>query len=173
MQSYLDDGWEHKSLQRGRKSPTKGLIWINKDNEHKCVIEDELQSYLDDGWELGRNVTPTKNKISIKKGGQSKYVFESELQSYLDDGWRLGSTTRNKGKVTVYDPTQNKFIQTDANDPRYLSGELKLKLQMIDPHAKGTKYINKDGILKRIKPELLQQYLDDGWELGMKKKNKL
>ena len=79
--------------------------------------------------------------------------------------------SRNKGKVTAFDPSINKFIQVDKDDPRYLSGELKTKFQLKNGYTKGTIYINKNGQLKRINPSLLQQYLEDGWELGMKPKN--
>jgi len=33
-------------------------------------------------------------------------------------------------------------------------------------NSKGTKYINKDNIIKRVKPEVLEKYISDGWQLG-------
>ena len=171
LQQYLDDGWEQKSKCRGRISPTKGMTWICKGNEQKIIKKEELQQYLDDGWIRARNVRPLSGTICILKDNVEKYIQKEELQQYLDDGWIKKGKSRNKGKVTVLDPSINKFIQVDKNDPRYLSGELKISLQLKNGYTRGTIYVNKNGQLKRINPQLLQQYLNNGWELGMKPKN--
>lgn len=169
LQSYLDDGWEKKSRCRGRISPTKGMIWICKENEQIIIKQEELQSYLDDGWIRARITKPLKNTICITKNGEKeKFVKQEELQSYLDDGWEKKGKSRNMGKVTVFDPTIQSYIQTNKTDPRYLSGELKTILQIQNTVAKNTKYMNKDGKIKRIKIEKIEEYLNDGWKLGMK-----
>lgn len=36
---------------------------------------------------------------------------------------------------------------------------------------KNTKYINKNGITKRIKPEQIDSYIQDGWVFGRSKPN--
>ena len=170
LQQYLDDGWEQKSKCRGRISPTKGMIWICKGGEHKIIKKEELQQYLDDGWTRARNVRPLLGTICILKNDVEKYIQKEELQQYLDDGWVKKGKSRNKGKVTVFDPITKLYIQVEKTNPRYVSGELKTKLQISNTNAKNTKYINKDGQVKRVKVDKLTEYLDNGWVIGMKSK---
>ena len=172
LQQYLDDGWEHKSKCRGRVSPTKGMIWICKEDERKIIRKEDLQQYLDDGWVRTRNVRPLLGTICVLKNDVEKYIQKEELQQYLDDGWIKKGKSRNKGKVTVFDPITKSYIQVEKTNPRYVSGELKTKLQILNTNAKNTKYINKDGQVKRVKIDKLTEYLDNGWELGMNPKNK-
>ena len=176
LNEYLKKGWIKQSKCKGRVSPTKGMVWVCKGDEMKIIKKEELQVYLNDGWVNKRNVSPCKNKIGIIKDGINKFVNEEELQVYLNDGWVEGMSTRNKGMVTVYDPLKpnEKCFSVTKDDPRFISGELKLavfkKYNMgLGGSCKGLKYINKDGVIKRVKPEELQSYLNDGWSLGMKK----
>lgn len=108
----------------------------------------------------------------------SNIETKEDLQAYLNDGWVLGMSTRNKCMVTVYNPLKpsERCFSISKDDPRFLSGELKLasfrKYDMgLGGPCKGLKYINKDGIIKRVKSEELQSYLSDGWNLGMRKQN--
>ena len=178
LKEYLKKGWIKQSKCKGRVSPTKGMVWVCKGDEMKIIKKEELQVYLNDGWINKRNVSPCKDKIGIIKDGVNKFVNEEELQVYLNDGWNLGMSSRNKGMITVYDPKtpESKCFSVSKDDPRFLSGELKLasfkKYDMgLGGSCKGLKYINKDGIIKRIKPEEIQYYLDNGWNLGMRKNN--
>ena len=153
-----------------------GRTHVVKDGECKFILKEELQQYLDDGWEhkskcRGR-VSPTKGMIWICKEDERKIIRKEELQQYLDDGWIKKGKSRNKGKVTVFDPITKSYIQVEKTSPRYVSGELKTKLQILNTNAKNTKYINKDGQVKRVKIDKLTEYLDNGWELGMNPKNK-
>ena len=169
LQSYLDDGWVQKSRCRVRISPTKGMVWVCKENEQIIIKQEGLQSYLDDGWIRTRITKPLKNTICVTKNGEKeKFIKQEELQSYLDDGWVKKGKSRNKGKVTVFDPIKQSYIQVDKTDPRYISGELKTRLQIQNTIAKNTKYMNKDGKIKRIKLEKIEEYLKNGWKLGMK-----
>lgn len=169
LQSYLNDGWEKKSKCKGRLSPTKGMNWICKGDEQIMVKREELQSYLDDGWVRMRITQPLKNTICVTKiGEKEKFIKREELQSYLDDGWEKKGKSRNKGKVTVFNPITQTYIQVDKSDPRYLSGELKNRLQIQNTIAKNTKYMNKDGEIKRVKLEKIEEYIKNGWKLGMK-----
>lgn len=111
-------------------------------------------------------------RTHIVKDGECKFILKEELQQYLDDGWIKKGKSRNKGKVTVFDPITKSYIQVEKTNPRYVSGELKTKLQILNTNAKNTKYINKDGQVKRVKIDKLTEYLDNGWELGMNPKNK-
>lgn len=175
LDKYLKKGWIIRSKCKGRISPTKGMVWVCKGDEMKIIKKEELQSYLNDGWTNKRNVSPCKDKIGIIKNGINKYVDVDELQSYLNDGWEEGMSSRNKGMVTVYDPLKpnEKCFSVVKDDPRFISGELKLavfkKYNMgLGGSCKGLKYIHKDGKIKRVKPELIPQYIIDGWSVGMK-----
>ena len=171
LQKYLDEGWEKKSKHKGRISPTKNMVWVSKNNIQKMITPDELQKYLDEGWERARITKPLLNTICVtKEGEKEKFIEPSELQKYLDEGWEKKGKSRNKNKVTVFDPTLQKFTQVDKENPRYISGELKTKLQIQNHNAKNTKYMNKGGVIKRVKLENIDKYLNDGWEFGMKSK---
>jgi hypothetical protein len=147
------------------------MIWLSKNDNQILIKREELQSYLDDGWTKTRLTKPLINTICITKGDEKeKFIQKEELQFYLDDGWVKKGKSRNKGKVTVFDPILNKFIQIDLTDPRYISGELKTKLQLQNTNAKNTRYMNKDGVVKRIKFEKINEYIQDGWRLGIKPK---
>lgn len=171
LQYYLDDGWVQKSKCKGRISPTKGMFWVCKEGQQKIIKPEELQTYLNDGWERTRMTNPLLNTICVSNAdGKGKFIKPEELQTYLNDGWERKGKSRNKGKVTVFDPSSQKYIQVDKDNPRYVSGELKTKLQIQNTNAKNTKYMNKDGVVKRIKLDDIEKYINDGWEMGMKPK---
>ena len=167
LQQYLDDGWVQKSRCKGRVSPTKGNIWIHRDGIMKCINKMELNNYIDNGWQRGRLVNTLKNRIGIMKGGVSKYINSEDLDKYLNEGWQKGMQSRNKGKITVYDET-GKVFHINKDDPRWINKEVTLVQFKNGPSCKDLKYINKSGNIKRVKPELLQQYINDGWKIGMK-----
>lgn len=169
LQQYLDDGWVQKSRCKGRVSPTKGNIWIHKDGIMKCINKDDLETYIKDGWQKGRLVNTLKNQIGIMKDGVSKYINPEDLDKYLSDGWQKGMQSRNKGKITVYDET-GKVFHITKDDPRWINKEVKLVQFKNGPASKGTVYVHNDTQIKRVKKDKLQEYLDNGWELGMKPK---
>ena len=172
LQMYLNDGWIQQSLCKGRISPTKGMIWVCRDDKQILIKPEELQMYLNDGWIRTRITKPLKDTICITKDGEKeKFIKPEELQMYLNDGWDKKGKSRNKGKVTVFDPLLQKYIQVDKTDSRYISGELKTKLQIQNTNAKDTKYMNKDGKVKRIKFDKIDEYLKMGWSMGMNPKN--
>lgn len=94
----------------------------------------------------------------------------------------------NKNIITVKN-NDGKTIKVSKDDPRYLSGELvgtmkdrkhseetKNKISKANSISQkgnknsqyGTCWITKDSINKKIKKELLQSYIDDGWIKGRK-----
>lgn len=72
----------------------------------------------------------------------------------------------NIGKVNVKDKDGNEF-RVSKEDPRYLSGELVVAF-------KGSVWVHKDELQKSkcVRPEKLQQFLDDGWIKGLVYYNK-
>ena len=175
LDEYIKDGWEIKNKHRGRTSPTKDKVWIYKEEQRKCVNKSSVDSYVKNGWVIGRNISPVKNLIGISKDGVNKYINPTELDIYLNKGWTKKMSSRNRDMVTVYDPSipNGKNFSVSKYDPKYLSGELKLsafrKYHTGQPGpCSGLKYIHKNDKIKRVKPELLEQYLKDGWIIGIK-----
>lgn len=168
LQQYLDNGWERKSNQKGRISPTKGMVWVCKDDEQKIIQKNELQQHLDNGWIQSRITKPLSGTVCVTKDDVEKFVQKDELQQHLNNGWIKKGKSRNKGKLTVIDKDGN-YIQINKTDPRWLNNEVKLAMFKNGPSCKGLKYIHKGNNIKRVKLDLIQQYLDDGWKLGMRK----
>lgn len=168
LSQYINEGWEKKSKQKGRISPTKGMVWVCRDDKQKIIQKDELQQYLNDGWTRSRITKPSVGSVCVTKDNIERFVQKDELQQYLNDGWVKKGKSRNKGKLTVVDKEGN-YIQIDKTDPRWLNNEVKLAMFKNGPSCKGLKYIHKGHDIKRVKPNLIQQYLDDGWKLGMRK----
>ena len=117
-------------------------------------------------------------------------IFMINKNEFDENIHRISKNHFQKGKVLVKDCTGNRFF-VNVDDERYISGELqanytgykftdeqKLKLKQkfkAINHQKGeknsqfgTKWITKDGITIKVKKEVLNDYLDNGWKLGMK-----
>lgn len=169
LDTYIKDGWILQSPCKRRISPTKGKVHISKNGKSIMVDRNELQSYIDDGWENCRNVTPLKGTICITKEGNNLYISPEDVQKYIDDGWLRGGTSRNKGKLTCSIDGGKTYIQLDKNDPLVLSGQAKTATQLKGgEYCKGKKYIHKDGVVKRVIPDQLNEYINNGWKLGIK-----
>ena len=53
-----------------------------------------------------------------------------------------------------------------------INKEVKLIQFKNGPASKGTIYIHNEDQIKRVKKDKLQEYLDNGWKLGMRDKSK-
>ncbi len=167
IQKYLDDGWIIRGHTKGRQSPTKNMVWVKKNDEQTIIYKSNLQKYLDDGWELGRNTSSLNGLIGVKKGVQNKYIHPDEVELYIENGWTLGMSSRNKNMVTVSVNEGKSWFQVSKDE--YNSNKNKyITIAHIKPTCKGLKYIHKDGVVKRIPVDKIQQYINDGWKLGIK-----
>lgn len=115
-------------------------------------------------------------RVGIHKDGQNKYVKPKELQTYLDEGWIRGGEPR---------PEYIKECVSKANKGRKASPELRARLSEChkgfrhteEAKAKmsqntkgknlGKKHINKNGVHIAVPASELEQYLADGWKLGI------
>lgn len=139
-----------------------------------------------------KNARPfPKNSIFVYlKSDKDKKIFMINKNSFNKNIHNIAESHFQKGKVLVKDNSNNKFF-VDVNDPRYLNGELihiskgykftdtqksklRNKFKEIN-HQKGeknsqygTKWINKNGITKKVKKDELEFYILDGWKIGMK-----
>ena len=170
LNKYKELGWEIRSKNRGRTSPTKGMVHLIKDNESIMVQKTDMQKYINDGWENKRNVKPLQGTICLVKDGKNLYVKPQEIQSYLDEGWIKGGTSRNKGKLTCTLDGGKTYVQLDKDDLLVLSGKAKTAFQLREPPCKGLKYIHKGTIVKRVKESELELYIKEGYKLGIKDK---
>jgi len=136
------------------------------------------------------------NKEILKFFDTAKEAFEYEAEIVTEQlincnecyniclGGIYPINTDFKGKIIVKSKN-NDIYRVDINDPRYISGELKpirfgVKLSKetknkIGNHQNqkgnknsqyGTKWINNGNIVKKIKKEELEYYLNNGWKLG-------
>lgn len=130
-------------------------------NKNYYVNETELQKFLDDGYILG---SKTKNhRVPIRKGDIIKYVDPKEYPDFEAKGWVKSNTTHNKICMTHLTTNKLKYVNKDDIDlyiqNGYIIGNLKSGVN------KGTIYVSKDGVNKRIDKSESEQYLLDGWEL--------
>ena len=100
---------------------------------------------------------------------KSREVVEKHIE-FMKDYWKENNHSdegiekmrlANVGKVNVKDKDGNEF-RVDCDDPRIKSGELVNA-------SKGSVWINNVELKKSrfIRPEKVQGYLDEGWELGL------
>lgn len=128
----------------------------------------KLQEFLNNGWILG-GVTPSnKGKIYIYKELSRLAIDIDNIDKYLNDGWQIGyDKSPTKGKIWMYLNSEDRYTLIDnAEFDSYLkNGWVRKKWAPIE---KGSIWINKDGLRKRISNDLLRQYLDTGWSKGWK-----
>lgn len=132
-----------------------------------------------------------KNSIFVyKNDDENKVIFMIDKSEFDKTKYTIADNHFKKDHVCVKDKEGKRFF-VSKNDPRYLSGELvfvstgykfteeqkqKLRNKFKEiGHNKGeknsqygTKWISKDGIKMKIKKEQLNEYLNNGWHLGMK-----
>lgn len=173
FKNYEVEGWIIQSKCKGRVSPTKGLVHLLKGDKSIMVKREEMQKYLDEGWENKRNVRPLINTICINKDGRHTFIDKKELPKYIEDGWSKGGLTRNKGKLTCSLDDGKTYTQLDIDDERVKKKLVKVAISMHGSPSKNTKYMNKDGITKRVKLEFVDEYLRNGWCFGNKSRKYL
>ena len=113
---------------------------ISKNGKCIRVFENEIDEYLKDGWEkkiIRASITGFKH---VTKGTKTLTVPPEKVDEYLADGWRLGQYVTEKAKA--------------ANSKKATYA------------TKDTVWINKDGIRKCVKKDLVESYLKDGWNIG-------
>lgn len=103
-----------------------------------------------------------KNKIYINNGEVQIVIDKSELNNFLNNEWKLGklpfseealNSIREKAKnrkITIKTRIQKSNSVSGSKNPAY-----------------NTKMMNKDGINKRVKIEEINNFLNNGWKIGM------
>lgn len=142
-------------ISNGENNPSYGKKWINNGVEMKYVYKSDLASYLSNGWVLGNIKSDnfnTSNRRWVNNGEKMLYVMVEDLYNYLNNGWVLGRIITDKMMAC------RKKISENSKGRVNKSG-YKLK---------NLKWVNKNGVVKRIWLNELGSYLNNGWVLGRK-----
>lgn len=105
----------------------------------------------------------------IYKENMMKIVPPDELQGYLDNGWRHGlppqviEKTAQKIRGRKNTPESNAKRSATLKGKHPCSDDARKKISESNSNRI---YIHKECVEKFIKPDELQEYLDDGWVLG-------
>lgn len=116
--------------------------WINELNAEMNVVRDRHHATSEE----------TKKKIGYANKGK--------------DPW-------NKGKIDIFSEESRKKISINhsdvsgENNPMYGKHQPEAAKKKIGDIHRGRKYINNGTINKMVKPNELQQYLDNGWKFGI------
>jgi len=99
-----------KRKSESLKGKTKNLIWINLENKHKRIKENELNYWLSMGWEKGFS-EERKNKQSLKEKSKNliwinlnnvhKKINIGELNIWIDNGWKKGFSENRKKNISI------------------------------------------------------------------------
>lgn len=108
--------------------------------------------------------------LSITTGRKRKPEVIEQCSKKMKEYWQVNIHSEhaiekmrevNIGRVNVIDSNGNEF-RVSTNDPRYLSGELVNA-------TKGSIWIHNKDLQKSkfVRPKKVQDFLNDGWELGL------
>ena len=150
-----------ESREKISKSLKKNGRLNNMTEERKKKISKSLLTYYDKkGRKDKRRIKREKVNLIIDKDGKQCYIYKDdkeyriykeELEYYLNEGWKIGRNPLVKEK---------------------LSKALKGTGCGKDNSVYGTKWMYNDELKqsKMIKPELFEEYLNNGWKFGCKNK---
>lgn len=164
IQNYLNNGWIFKRLPT---NAYKDLCSIHKNSTIKRVKEDKINHYLELGWSLGSGIAgPNSGKVAIQKENfGTKNVNKNDLNEFLDSGWSLGrGFNPTEGLIWFNKDGIIKGARPDEIEEFLKDGWLRgtgissvLGSVSVKHQAMGE---------KKIKKELLEDYLNQGWVLG-------
>lgn len=145
----IEHAENHSKKMKGRKAWNKGLILEGKElEEHRERTRN-------------RKIDPIK-----QAEGQRKRVEKIKGQKRTDETKRLMSlASKGKPKGPMSEEEKNKRSIT-------MTGKKKTKTHgaNVANAVLGNISINKDGFEKKVKKDALQSFLDQGWQIGGKKR---
>lgn len=154
----------HKRMHEFRTGFTSGKVKVSNENLNQSLYVDPkyLSEYLSQGWKTGHlNRTNEKKavirgkEVTITDGVVEKHVKFEDLDLYLKQGWKRGLSKESKRKKS--EAAQGKKMSEEAR--KHLSEAKRGK----SSPSKGSIYVKKDGVKKRIFPEDLENYESLGW----------
>jgi hypothetical protein len=139
----------HSQKMKGRSAWNKG----------RKLVDKELEEHLE--RTRNRKIDPIKQAIGQKKRLEKLKGFKHSEETKLKQSLALKG--KSKGPISE----ETKLKMSEANKGKKKSREHALKVRQANI---GNVSINKDGIEKKIKKDQLQQFLDEGWNLGGRKR---
>lgn len=148
-QSSIDEAGHKRMSDKAKKrtSPMKGKHHSEKSKKLMSIERKGKTHPSYSGWHQTKDTrnnisNKSKDRIYIYKDDYVKKVYDYELDYYLSNGWLLG-----RGHYYIKDnDKRNKNISKSSTNHHWINNGVK------QTHVSESK---------------LQQYLDDGWVLGM------
>lgn len=153
-----------KFLGEQTSKRNKNTIYIyNKDTKkEKRIRKEDLRNYISLGWVKGslKNGKSLKNKIYVNNKEKEIRIDKTQKSLFLENGWQIGRLEENRKKLIQHAShtfTKETLIKksisvSGTKNPGY-----------------GKKIMNKDGIVKKIPLNEVENYINLGWKLGMLK----
>ena len=143
----------------------------------ECISDQRKQDYAHHGDTL-------RGRIHITNGVKARMIYESDG---IPEGWWRGrpQTMRDKlsmtskgrrsnklGKITITDGQSNRWIDPSETVPAGWTKGFTMALspqqsRVRSDRVKGTIYVTKETVNKRIHPDELDFYIEEGWKIGM------
>ena len=156
----------HRKMHEFRAGFTSGRIKISNEDRKQSlyIFPEDLSKYLEQGWKLGHLVRTNLKKaqkrigeITVTDGTIEKHIHPEDLDKYLGSGWVRGLSDVSKKRKEA---AKGKKMPEEVR--KRLSDSKKGK----PSPSKGSIYISKANLVKRIAPEELDRYLQVGWKKG-------
>lgn len=154
----------HRKMHEFRAGFTSGRIKISNEcsGQSLYVLKEDLPDYLEQGWKLG-HLSETNQRKSKKRLGEitvtdgilEKHIDLKDLDSYIKQGWKRGLSEESKRKKS--EAALGKKMSEEAR--KHMS---EAKRGRSSP-SKGSIYVKKGGVKKRIFSEDLEKYKSLGW----------
>lgn len=126
---------------------------------HKNIDNSDVESFLDE-TAYGSGIT-FKGSSWMNKDGQYVRALPEEQEYYLNVGWEYGgypaTDWHKKNASRVH---KGKTVSKETRKKQSLAHKGKTNA------TKGMKYINLSGVVKRVRIEEVDNYLNKGWNLG-------
>jgi len=170
---YLNKRIYSKESCENLAKNNRGKIYINNSIITKKIYPQQMQEYLTQGWTIGRlpiteetrqKYSKAKQGIIIINNGIEQIRIKKECYEELYSDWTRGKLK----KIEYSQETRDKMSKSQKGKKR--TEESKIKQANIQ---KGKIVINNEVYIKRIHPDKLQSYLDNGWHIGNIKGSKV
>ena len=168
-----------------------GKIRINNEISTKMIKEQQLEYYLNNGWKIGGLPWSEENRKKLSESHKGRKQSEEEILHRVEslrgkkrsEEQRRRMSEAQRNRPSISDETRRKMSESSKKEN--LSDETRRRLsearkgkshseetirKMSEKRSKSNhnrKWINNGIENKFIKEENLQQYLDNGWILGM------
>lgn len=134
-------------------------IYNSITKKEKRIKESDLEFYLNNGWNKGslKNGQSLKGTIYVNNKEKEIRIEKSKKDFFIKNGWTLGRLEENRKKLK-------------ENAPHKFSEET-IKKKSISVSAEKNpgfrkKTINKNGIVKKVPIDEVNEFIKNGWKLG-------